>query len=165
MPNTPPFSCEPATLERIQHPMLQRLLSAWQQAAAPLPGHGFVDPIPLGPWLGHLMLIEPTGGDQFRYRLYGSGFVTAFGRELTGHDLAELPPDQFQLLQQDYVQTLAARAPMVRQHRARFPVPMPGGARPSGDVLETWERLVLPIADPQGVIDILLVAAYPLTPE
>jgi hypothetical protein len=165
MPNSAPFLCEPATAEVVQHPMLQSLLAAWRAAATPLPDRGFVDPVPLGPWLGHLLLIEPTGGDQFRYRLYGTGFVSAFGRELTGHDLAELPQEQFELLQQDYVRTLEARVPMVRRHRARFPVPMPGGARPSGDVLETWERLVLPIADEHGAIDLLLVAAYPLTPD
>ncbi|MDX2102704.1 MAG: PAS domain-containing protein [Alphaproteobacteria bacterium] len=156
-----------AEIDALAHSKLRALLRHWQdrRTDGAIPDRTLLDPIALAPWLGNLLLIECLEGERFRYRLYGTGFVEAFGREWTGHDLAELPPDQYARLREEYLATLEAGQPTCRRHRARFTVPLPGGAQPSGDVEMTWERLVLPLADHAGGVTLLLVGAFALPEE
>ena len=149
----------PAAFE-IRHSKLQRLLAYWRAKSwgSRLPARADIDPLEMTPWLGHLLLIEPDPIGDYRYRLYGTEFVEAFGRDMTGRTLASLPQQQHRLLAAEYGEARIRRAPLTRVYTADFPDPNNTHRLRRA----SWERLVLPLASDGANVDMLLVGAYPL---
>jgi len=70
----------------IANPHIRALYDLWNakrgtRQAPPRSDFSFED---LRPWFGHLMLLDCIGGDEYRYRLYGTELVRLFGFDLTG---------------------------------------------------------------------------------
>lgn len=144
----------------IAHPKLARLYDYWlSKCGEALPARVDIDPLDMGEWLGNLMLIEPDG-PSFRYRLYGTGFVEAFGREMTGRSIEVLAPEERQIIADEYRVASMWGRPSARIYTADFLIPP---AQRRGDEVArpaTWERLVLPLASDRRTVDMLLVGAY-----
>ena len=88
----------------IVHSRLEGLYDYWRgkRAGRPFPSRRDIDPLEMGAWLGNLLLIACEPGVTYRYVVYGTEFVTAFGVDLTGRLLGVLPNEQSRLLAQEY---------------------------------------------------------------
>lgn len=123
-----------------------------------VPARADFDPIEMRPWLGNLMLVDWAGG-KWVYRLYGTAFVEAFRREMTGKSIDELPPEQAALLRTEYEKVRADAAPVWRTYSAKFEHATPDG-RQQWQLGQTWERLALPLSDGSADVSVVLVGAY-----
>jgi hypothetical protein len=156
----------------IVHPKLRSLYEYWnsKRAGRPFPSRRDIDPLEMGSWLGNLLLISCDPGVTYRYVVYGTEFLSAFGTDLTGRALDSLPNDQSRLLAEEYDTIRMSGIPEIRRYTARFGHVASGIAVP-GDREMTWERLVLPLAGTRlsgtreldrDRVALLLVGAYPL---
>lgn len=148
----------------LKHPKLARLLDYWleRRNGAPLPRRTDIDPLDMKEWLGNLLLMDCADGGDWRYRLYGSEFVQEFGREMTGHLISELPGEQQRLIQAEYERARASGWPSSRVYTAEFDIATLIRRPGDGTKWVTWERLILPLAGPDGAVQMLLVGAYAL---
>lgn len=139
---------------------LDALYSFWEARCRgrAVPARADFDPIDMRPWLGHLMLVDWAGG-KWVYRLYGTAFVEAFRREMTGKSIDELPAEQAALLRAEYDKVRAEAAPVWRTYSAKFEHATPDG-RQQWQLGQTWERLVLPLSDGGDDVSVVLVGAY-----
>ena len=148
----------------LSDPRLVALYGYWEakRAGRTMPTRADIDPLEMKAWLGNLLLIDVGGEGRFVYRLYGTGFVNSFGRDMTGRSVDELPPEQQERVRCDYQAVCASHQPRARLYTAAFEVPDLGvSARQQTEVV-TWERLVLPLSDGDLQVTMLLVGAYPL---
>jgi hypothetical protein len=159
----------------IVHPKLKALYEYWgsKRGGCPFPSRRDIDPLEMGAWLGNLLLIACDPGVTYRYIVYGTAFVDAFGADLTGQSLDALPGDQARLLAEEYDTIRMSGIPEIRSYTARFGHFAAGMSVP-GEREMTWERLVLPLggtrssgtrAIDRGQVALLLVGAYPLDGE
>ena len=160
------------TIGDIDHARLKSLYAYWQdkRAGKVFPSRRDIDPIEMKEWLGHLLLIACEPGVRYRYVVYGTHFVDAFGHDLTGRWIDQLPRDQYRLLAEEYDTVRMSGIPELRRYTARFGLFAAGRALPN-EQEQTWERLVLPLggsrqsgtreADRDRVA-LLLVGAYEL---
>jgi hypothetical protein len=123
-----------------------------------VPARADFDPIDMRPWLGHLMLVDWADG-KWVYRLYGTAFVEAFRREMTGTSIDELPAGQAALLRAEYDKVRAEAAPVWRTYSAQFDHATLDG-RQQWQLGQTWERLALPLSDGGDGVAVVLVGAY-----
>jgi hypothetical protein len=138
----------------ISHPLLQRLLDLWhaKRGDRPMPARADFDVFELKDWLGNLMLVEVLdGAREFRYRLYGSVLASYYGRDLTGKLTGALPPQTRATVRREYAGVWASRRPSVveRQRSVRHSARMVA-------------KLILPLSADGVVVDMILVASYPL---
>ena len=140
---------------------LSRLYDLWAglRGERPLPERTTFTPEILKPWLGNLMLIDVGADGQYRYRLYGTNFVFRFGVEMTGRTLDDLPPEQSATIRQDYDAVVERAWPLCRRYTSSFDI-IDLNRRLDSQRLETWERLVLPLANGGRTVAMLMVAAY-----
>lgn len=84
---------------RLEAPKLKQLLAYWQSrrpAADRLPGRADIDPVDIPSLLPHIFLIDVRREPRaYRYRLFGTELVDAYGRDVTGKALDELFSDIF----------------------------------------------------------------------
>jgi hypothetical protein len=98
------------------HPQLQALHRYWlERCSGPLlPARRAIDPIDLKSCLANLLLIdvgEPPR--RYRYRLFGTGLVTLYGREMTGKFVDEINDDAVRgAAFQAYDEVIARHAPI-----------------------------------------------------
>ena len=136
----------------LKHPKLATLYTLWNtcRQGGVAPTMRTIDGAHLDRWRADLTVIEVRTLGEFRYAFYGSGLRQAFGVDMTGVDVAALPPDRGAILKAEYRQVVQSKAPAWRLYTAQF-----DGA------WQTWERLVLPVLDPTGSrVAWLLVAAH-----
>lgn len=137
--------------DRPRHAFLQRY---WHErrGGRELPLSTTIDPIDLAPVLGYVMLMQPLdGGQDFRYRLYGTVIAQYSGLELTGRRVSDVPLPLVGLyFLATYRAAYLARRPLFAHHRTHHDI----------QVAE-WTRLILPFADASGAVDRLLVANVP----
>ncbi len=140
---------------------LSRLYDLWveRRGMRPLPDRGDFDPVRLKPWLGNLALIEVGHDGEYRYRLYGTNFVFRFGVEMTGRTVEDLPPEQSAAIRQDYDAVVESAWPLSRRYTSGFDI-IDVHRRLDSQRVETWERLVLPLANGDTRVAMLMVAAY-----
>ena len=147
---------------------LSRLYDLWNGLCAgrSLPERTSFTPEILKPWLGNLLLIDVGAGGQYRYRLYGSNFVYRFGVEMTKRTVDDLPPEQSAAIRGDYDAVVRALQPLSRLYTSDFEI-LDVNRKVGFQRLETWERLVLPLANKGGdSVAMLMVGAYQLpTPD
>jgi hypothetical protein len=106
----------------------------------------------LGPWLGHLVLVDLIdGGQDFSYRVFGTKIAEFLGQDLTGKRLSGLQPALQRVLADEYHGVMAAR-------RAHYVVGSPFVARRSA----VMARAILPLSDDGRAADRLLIGFYPL---
>jgi len=139
---------------------LDALLDFWEarRKGASVPDRADFDPIEMRIWLGHLMLVDWADG-RWVYRLYGTAFVDAFRREMTGKSIDELPPEQAALLRGEYEKVRVSAAPAWRTYSAQFAHGTLDG-RQQWQLGQTWERLILPLSDGGSDVSLVMVAAY-----
>src|SRR4051794_9302960 len=158
--------------KEIAHPRLRTLYGYWLAARGgwPFPSRRDIDPIEMRDWLGSLLLIACEPGVRYRYVVYGTRFVEAFGSDLTGRWIDELPKDQHRLLAEEYDTVRMSGIPELRRYTARFGLFAAGKETPNEREM-TWERLVLPLGGSResgtresdhGRVALLLVGAYAL---
>jgi hypothetical protein len=137
----------------LRHPMLRGLYEFWKGYCAvdSVAGATDIDPASLRPWIGNLLIMDVIEGDNFIYSYYGDAFQQAFGDSMVGKSIELLPPEQRDLLHNEYDRVRREREPLMRTYTADF----------NGRVA-TWERLVLPLTSTGETVDKLLVAAYQL---
>lgn len=134
----------------IAHPSLRRLYEFWREKCAgrraPLRADFSVEE--LRPWLGHLMIIDCIEGDDFRYRLYGSGLVAIFGFDLTGMLVSEATAriGEKPLLEYRQVRTLQVPSYVAR-------------SSPSSREYLTMDKLALPLVE-NGAVNKIIGAIY-----
>lgn len=143
-----------------QEKRLESLYAFWdaRRNGRPVPARADFDPIDMRPWLGHLMLVDWADG-KWVYRLYGTAFVEAFRREMTGKSIDELPAEQAALLRAEYETVRASAAPQWRTYSAQFDHGTLDG-RKQWQLGQTWERLALPLSAGGGEVSLVLVGAY-----
>ncbi|CAK0767496.1 PAS domain-containing protein [Azospirillaceae bacterium] len=153
---------------------LSGLCDLWEEkrAGRSMPDRADFDPSILKPWLGNLILIDVEPNGVFRYRLYGSVFVSRFGVEMTNRTIDQLAPAECEAIRRDYESVVTTRLPSSRLYTSHFDI-IDVNRRLSIQREETWERLVLPLTNGRsggglesaGVesVDLLMVAAYELS--
>lgn len=148
----------------LKHPKLRSLLSYWhaKRGDRDVPTRTAIDPLEMSEWLGNVLLIDVTPDGEFRYRLYGTGFVVEFGKEMTGRSIEDLPPDQQKLIRDEYRAACATGLPSARTYTAEFDIATLIRRPSDGTKIATWERLVLPMSRAGDAIDMLMVGAYDL---
>jgi hypothetical protein len=140
-----------AIARNIQGDKLRRLYRFWQiqeRGNAAPPARGF-DVEGLSPWAREVVLIEVRERTRYRYGYYGTNFRAAFGVDMTGAHVDELPGEQAGILAAEYGHIRRTRRPYWRMYAAWF-----------GDHSETWERLALPLLAPGGEVAFIIAAAY-----
>lgn len=116
---------------------MRALLGAWRRARfkhGRLPrraelGLGLLESI-----RNHVIDIDVLPGDDFRFRTYGGAIASAFGRDMTGRRVSELPPSDAKLIATVYKLAKTEGVPCVTRHRPS-----------KGVLVEYWLRLVLPL--------------------
>lgn len=135
----------------LRHNRLAELYAYWDKARAgrALPPQSAFNAVGLAPWRENLAIIQVRASRNFTYRFYGVGFKEAFGVDMAGLDVSTLPEEQAAILRHEYRTAAQSRKPHWRTYTAWF-----------GDELQTWERLVLPLADKSGAVGLILICAY-----
>ncbi len=131
-------------------------LAHWSSLAggSRLPHHRQINPLDLRPALGYVLLLDVVaGGEDFRYRLFGSAIGSVSGFDLTGKLLSEHPASP-------YVTefSLAVGRAAVRRREPIYTLRRPVGAKETS----AWERLVLPLVDEDDNVARLMVVSTPL---
>lgn len=126
-----------------------------------MPDRADFPPEILKPWLGNLLLIDVGDDGGYRYRLYGSNFVFRFGVEMTKRSVDDLPPEQSAVIRADYDEVVQSRQPLARRYTSGFEI-IDINRRLETKRVETWERLVLPLASGGDKVTVLMVAAFEL---
>jgi len=142
--------------EQLRSEPPQHALAHWSKLAAGsrLPGYQQVDPADLRPALGYVMLLDVVeGGQDFRYRLFGSMIGRVSGFDMTGKLLSEHPASA-------YVTefSMAVGRAAVRRREPIYTLRRPVGAEDTS----LWERLVLPLVDEDDRVARLMVVSTPL---
>lgn len=139
--------------ETLRHPELSALLRWWQthHGDGELPAAADLAPDMLRRWLDNLIVMELPAGGQARYAYYGANLAAAFGLDMVGRSIDQLPAEQARILAAEFENARAARQPIARRYTADF-----------GGTMQTWERLLLPFADADGAVEKILVAVYRL---
>jgi hypothetical protein len=120
------------------------------RAGGRLPGRSSIKPEELKAWLGWINLMEVVdGGRDYVFRLYGSHVAREFGRDLTGRSVTELPPEHVPIVTAPFQRVIRDRLPCATRHLIQL----------EGRSF-VWERLVLPLAEDGGTVDILLICLY-----
>lgn len=129
--------------------------SFWQDARglAQLPPMELIDPTAFAGALGCVLLLEPErGGEDFRYRIYGSRVAQRFGRDMTGHRVSDFPGPAASSMLSQYREVMRIRRAIYSEHDAPLEV----------SLVVRWCRLVLPWVDRTGAVSRLMVANVPV---
>jgi hypothetical protein len=135
-------------------PQLGALHCLWEakRAAAPMPSRRDFTVEELGPWLGHLMLVDAIeAGRDYVYRVFGTRIADFFGHDLTGKRLSTLTPQVQRAVGEEYGGVLATQRP-------RYVVGSPFLWRRSAMVA----RVILPLSHAGSAVDQLLIGFYPI---
>ena len=137
--------------EQLRHPELQALYEWWlaQGGGEGLSSAADLSPAMLRRWLDNLVVVDALAEDRPRYAYYGANLALAFGQDMVGRSIDQLPDAQRRILADEYASLRAERRPLARHYTADF-----DGA------VQTWERLLLPFFDGDGVVEKALVAVY-----
>jgi hypothetical protein len=144
----------------LRSPLLRQLHTYWERkrGARLAPTRKEIDPAEIVRLLPHLFLIDAVGTEpRFRYRLIGTAVVELTGRDLTGHFVDEnLEPAKFAALVEPYEAVIRQARPVAKHGRTIW--------IEKRETLEV-EVLLLPIADAQGTIALILGSVVKLGDE
>lgn len=109
-----------------------------------------VDPMELRSILGYLAVLDVLdGGENFRYRLYGSAIMNEPGKDLTGLLLSDIWTPLRSFFTITYRAVVHRKEPLYTQHEPHHSLKM-----------QVWDRLILPLSNDQDV-ERLIVAIMP----
>jgi len=138
----------------IQSEKLRQLYRFWKRqtpAAGGPPRAKDLEVEGLAEWASNLIVIEVRPQARFRYGFYGTTFRKAFGVDMTGAVVEDLPAEQSGVLTAEYRMVRRTQRPYWRVYAGWFgPKEEP----------QTWERLSLPLLGAKGDIAFILAAAY-----
>jgi hypothetical protein len=144
--------------DAIAHPTLRFLFDYWRglPCATDLPGHARIDPVEMRPALGYILLLDVLpSGDDFVYRLYGSGIAGVGGQDWTGWSvaaMAEKTKSRYgNFYRAIYRGSLLSRRPIYSEH-----------CSPRFLSARAWQRIVMPLVDGTGAISRFLVGNVPV---
>lgn len=146
----PPVVIWDPDFHAVPTPQLAFLLRYWERLHAEQ-GHVTPDDIDLAalqPAIDNVMLLDVLeDGDDFHYRLYGRRIATRSGFDMTGKRTSEVPTGQLAstFFLAVYRAALARRQPVYTWHQ--MPVRV---------TVNTWHRLILPLAGADGRVVQLL---------
>ncbi|QDO97318.1 PAS domain-containing protein [Ferrovibrio terrae] len=126
--------------------VMRFLIEYWHQLRgdAAIPQACDVSPFELKPALGHIVLIDVLDeGWDGRFRLYGTKVAETYGRDMTGRLISEIDGGNYVsvFFRALYRAAWLRRAPYYSHH---FP--------PAHVAVESWQRLALPLAGPDGQV-------------
>ncbi len=138
-------------IEHLCHPELIALYKWWgaNGGSDGLPSAADLGPAMLRRWLDNLVVIDSVDDGSLRYAYYGANLAAAFGTDMVGQAIEDLPGPQRRILEGEYLGVCSARSPQARSYTADF-----------GGSVQTWERLLLPFMDANGAVEKILVAVY-----
>ncbi|GAB4179805.1 MAG: hypothetical protein OHK0024_18210 [Thalassobaculales bacterium] len=134
------------------HPRLRELFQYWDEKRGlrRMPMMREMSPGVLKPFLPNLLIIGVQADGDFVYHYYGTSFSDAFGVNMAGRSIDALPEAQRTLIRHEYDYVRLQRRPTWRIYSGDF----------DGRIV-TWERLIVPLAGPDGQsVSTLLVGAY-----
>lgn len=135
---------------KIAHPKLVGLYRYWLSKCPPdgQPRRADIDPLELPDLLGHIMIVELTEPleDSF-YRLYGTVIAEYYGVDMTHWTMREVPERVFE----NYRQVAKTGQPGAMVDRANI-----------GGSVMTYAKLLLPLVDQTGNINMILSCIYKL---
>ena len=133
-------------------PELDALYRLWESKRADraMPGRrdfAFED---LGPWLGHLILVDVLDhGRDYAFRIFGTRIAEFLGQDLTGKRLNMLSPRVQRAMGEEYGEVVATRRP-------RYIVGSPHLSRR----FSVAARAILPLSHAGCAVDQLLIGFY-----
>lgn len=149
------FAARGARLDRLTwHPTtadtnqsaMRFLIEYWHQLRgdAEIPLASDVSPFELKPALGHIVLIDVLDeGWNGRFRLYGTKVAETYGRDMTGRLISEIDGGNYvSVFFRSLYRTAWLRKASYYTHH--FP--------PPHVAVESWQRLALPLAGPDGQV-------------
>ncbi len=144
-------------VERMAAQQLRFLVHYWTELAAqrPMPYAREIDPVEMRPALGYILLVDVLdGGQDFRYRLFGSTIAGVSGFDMTGQRVSEhkASPYIVEFALAVYRAALRRPEPLLTEH-----------GPPATLNTFAWHRLVLPLADESGAVGRFLVGNVPAT--
>lgn len=136
--------------EQLRHPELIALYDWWlgHGGSEGLPSAADLSPTMLRRWLDNMVVVDTQNGAP-RYAYYGANLALAFGTDMVGRSIEQLPDAQRRILEGEYQALCSERRPLARHYTADF-----------GGSVQTWERLLLPFFDADGAVEKTLVAVY-----
>lgn len=150
------YETQDITSKILDDTRLQSFWIYWQETA-----HQFGDfkaiakddisPVHFRGYLDYLTLVDAVDdGEDFRYRIYGTGVARHFGRDMTGKLVSELPTVSAEFQIYFYQQVYFRRHPvfMITEGHPDIPV-------------RQWSRLCLPVTTDGMQIDQMLNLALP----
>lgn len=126
--------------------VMRFLIEYWDQlrGSESLPQASAVSPFDLKPALGHIVLIDVLDdGWNGRFRLYGTKVAETYGRDMTGRLLSDIDGGNYASV---FFRALyrAACLRKTSSYTHHFP--------PAHVAVESWQRLALPLAGPDGEV-------------
>lgn len=144
--------------DAVTHPTLRFLFDYWLglPRAGDLPDHARIDAVEMRSALGYILLLDvQPSGDDFVYRLYGSGIAGVGGQDWTGWSVAAMAEktksNYGRFYRAVYRASLLSRRPVYTEHFS-----------PSFLSARTWQRIVLPLVDGTGAVSRFLVGNVPV---
>jgi hypothetical protein len=135
------------------YPALAALLTLWERKRrgrlAPQRRDFTAEDLHL--WFGNLMVIDVVeGGQDFRYRVYGTDIATAYGHDMTNRLASEFPAPVAEFVLSNYREIVTDMRPMFCEHTPPLEVSV-----------YSWQRLILPLSEDGASVSQILVAIYP----
>jgi hypothetical protein len=130
-------------------PRLRAVYDYWQKkrAGRAMPARRDIDPAELVAVLPHLMLVDVEPGPRFRYRVFGTAVVEAFGSDPTGKCVDEVMVGAYKaFLLGLYNDLIASKNPV-------YSTSIYGGKR---DTMLWTQRLMLPLSSDGATVDKVL---------
>ena len=118
-----------------------------------LPHYAGFDVLDIPSAVGFLMLLDVIdGGEDFHYRVYGTGIAQDTGFDMTGKRLSSVPTmaPLAAYFMASYRAVIARRAALLAYHQP-----------PPGQPIRLWVRLILPLINDRKEISRLLVGNMP----
>lgn len=147
------------TPDDLAEPRLRFLIDHWLglKGEREMPGLREVRPEEMRPALGHISLQDSVGGGRdFRYRLFGSLVARYHSRDYTGELVSNFAGGAY-----NAIFYLASSRAVVRRREPLYTETR----NPAEGSCETWQRLLLPLADAHGEVARLLIGSVPCWPR
>ncbi len=145
----------------VGHRTLRFLLDYWNllPRAGDLPAATAIDPVEMRAALGYILLLDVLpSGDDFVYRIYGSGIAGIGGQDWTGWSVAAMGQktgsNYGRFYRSVYRASLLSRRPLFTEHFS-----------PRFLSARSWQRIVLPLVDAEGAVARILCGNVPVGPR
>ena len=138
---------------KIQRSELRRLLQAWEASRPPggLPPRRLFAPVDVAELMANLMFVEVIGSrPRFRYREVGVALIKVYGSDFTDRYIDEMPRLFRTFAEPAYREVMLKRE--ATHGSFRFV---------QNWWIATYERLMLPLVDDDGIIVEVAVGIYP----